>query len=119
MPRFLRWHRLCKRLRERAMAQRCFNPEEKTVMQTKRALISAAVGGLVALAQVAIHAQPAATPNFPAEKCYGIAKAGKNDCAANGHACQGQAKADANGKEWIYVPSGTCARVVGGSATAK
>ena len=88
-------------------------------MQTKRALIGTAVGGLVALAQIAIHAQPAPTPNFPAEKCYGIAKAGKNDCAANGHACQGQAKADSNGKEWVYLPTGTCARVVGGSTSAK
>lgn len=88
-------------------------------MQTKKAFISTAVGGLVALAQFAIHAQPAPTPNFPAEKCFGIAKAGKNDCAANGHSCQGQAKADGNAKEWIYVPAGTCARVVNGSAAAK
>jgi uncharacterized membrane protein len=88
-------------------------------MQTKRALLTTAVGSLVAFATVAIHAQPAPTPNFPAEKCYGIAKAGKNDCAANGHACQGQSKAEGNGKEWIYVPSGTCARIVGGSVAAK
>jgi uncharacterized membrane protein len=92
---------------------------EETFMQTKRALISTAVGGLVAFAQFALHAQPAPTPNFPNEKCYGVAKAGKNDCAANGHACQGHAKADQNGKEWIYLPSGTCERVVGGSLTAK
>jgi uncharacterized membrane protein len=88
-------------------------------MQTKTALISSAVGGLLVLAQVALNAQPAPTPNFPAEKCYGIAKAGKNDCAANGHACQGQAKADANPREWVYLPSGTCDRIVGASLTAK
>ena len=88
-------------------------------MQTKRALLTTAVGSLVAFAQIAIHAQPAPTPSFPAEKCYGIAKAGKNDCAANGHACQGQSKAEGNGKEWIYVPAGTCARIVGGSVVAK
>jgi uncharacterized membrane protein len=88
-------------------------------MQTKRALISTAVGGLVAFAQFALHAQPAPTPTFAAEKCYGIAKAGKNDCAANGHACQGQAKAESNAREWIYVPTGTCERIVGGSLAAK
>jgi len=88
-------------------------------MQTKKALIGAAVGGLVALAQLALYAEPAPTPKFPAEKCYGIAKAGKNDCAANGHACQGQGKADSNAREWIYVPSGTCERIVGGSVAAK
>lgn len=88
-------------------------------MQTKTALISAAVGGLVALAAVASHAQPAETPKFAAEKCYGVAKAGKNDCAANGHSCQAQAKQDKNPREWIYVPAGTCERIVGGSLVAK
>ena len=88
-------------------------------MHTKRVLISTAVGSLVAFAQVAIHAQPAPTPKFPAEKCYGIAKAGKNDCAANGHACQGQSKADSNAKEWVYLPTGTCERIVGASVAAK
>ena len=88
-------------------------------MQTKKALIGTAVGGLVALAQLALYAEPAQTPKFPAEKCFGIAKAGKNDCAANGHACQGQGKADSNAREWIYVPSGTCERIVGGSIAAK
>jgi len=88
-------------------------------MQPKKALISTAVGGLVAFAQFAAYAQPAATPSFPNEKCFGVAKAGKNDCAANGHACAGQSKVDQNGKEWIYVPSGTCARIVGGSTATK
>ena len=88
-------------------------------MQTKHALIGTAIGSLVALAQLAIQAQPAPTPSFAAEKCYGIAKAGKNDCAANGHACQGQAKAESNAREWVYVPKGTCERIVGGSLAAK
>ncbi|WP_348944257.1 DUF2282 domain-containing protein [Chitinibacter sp. FCG-7] len=47
------------------------------------------------------------------EKCYGVAKAGKNDCAANGHACAGQAKSDNNGKEWKYVAAGTCVEMKG------
>jgi uncharacterized membrane protein len=88
-------------------------------MQTKTALITSAIGGLLVLAQAALNAQPAPTPSFAAEKCYGIAKAGKNDCAANGHACQAQAKQDANGREWLYVPTGTCERIVGGSLAAK
>jgi uncharacterized membrane protein len=88
-------------------------------MNTKKALIGTAIGGLVALAQMSLNAQPAPAPKFDAEKCFGIAKAGKNDCAANGHACQGQAKADGNGREWIYVPTGTCERVVGGALAAE
>jgi uncharacterized membrane protein len=65
-----------------------------------------------------------ATPTFAAdkadmEKCYGVVKAGKNDCAGAAHACSGQAKADAGGKEFVTLPKGTCARLTGGSLTAK
>jgi len=49
------------------------------------------------------------------EKCAGIAKAGQNDCAANGHSCAGKAKKDGDPKEWLYVPTGTCNKIVGGS----
>jgi uncharacterized membrane protein len=52
------------------------------------------------------------------EKCYGVAKAGKNDCAANGHSCAGQAKKDNDGKEWMNVPNGTCEKM-GGSTSQK
>ena len=48
------------------------------------------------------------------EKCAGIVKAGKNDCAANGHSCAGKAKKDGDANEWIYVPAGTCNKIVGG-----
>ncbi|MGH1539811.1 MAG: BufA1 family periplasmic bufferin-type metallophore [Arenicella sp.] len=45
------------------------------------------------------------------EKCYGIAKEGKNDCGANGHSCAGKAVADNISQEWIYVPQGTCSTI--------
>lgn len=48
------------------------------------------------------------------EKCTGIAKAGMNDCGANGHGCAGQAKVDGDANEWVYVPEGTCEKIVGG-----
>lgn len=86
-------------------------------MKTTAAIISTAMTSLLALGAITASAQAADEANT--EKCYGIAKAGKNDCAANGHACAGQAKTNADGKEWIKVPAGTCARIVGGSTTAK
>lgn len=49
------------------------------------------------------------------EKCAGIARAGKNDCGTSKHACSGQAKTDGDKEEWIYVPKGTCAKIVGGT----
>jgi len=52
------------------------------------------------------------------EKCQGIAKAGMNDCGANGHGCAGQAESDSDANEWVYVPEGTCEKIVGGSVKA-
>lgn len=52
------------------------------------------------------------------EKCAGIAKAGMNDCGANGHACAGQAEVDGDKNEWIFVPEGTCEKIVGGTLKA-
>lgn len=51
------------------------------------------------------------------EKCYGIVKAGKNDCvAADGrHTCAGYAKESASMNEWVLLPHGACDRIVGAS----
>ena len=49
------------------------------------------------------------------EKCFGIAKAGKNDCKAGSHACAGHSTADADPQSFINVPMGTCEKIVGGS----
>ena len=50
------------------------------------------------------------------EKCYGVAKAGKNDCAAKdkSNACAGQSKKDADANTWVYVPAGLCEKLTGG-----
>lgn len=50
------------------------------------------------------------------EKCYGVAKAGKNDCASGSEACAGQSKMDNAKDAWIGLPKGTCDRI-GGSTT--
>lgn len=51
------------------------------------------------------------------EKCYGVVKAGKNDCGSkNGsHSCAGHAKKDSDPNEWIFLPKGTCERLTGGT----
>jgi uncharacterized membrane protein len=85
-------------------------------MNARAKWITASVGGMLTAVQLGLHAQqPAAQPAFTAERCFGVARAGKNDCAANGHACQGQAKRDHNPREWLFLPAGTCERIVGGS----
>ena len=46
------------------------------------------------------------------EKCYGISKAGKNDCAAGpGTTCAGTSKTDYQGNAWTYVAKGTCEKI--------
>jgi uncharacterized membrane protein len=80
-------------------------------MQNTRTLLAAAVGSLVTLGVV----QTVNAADAPTEKCYGIVKAGKNDCAAAAHSCQGQAKVDRSAAEWIKVPKGTCERIAGGA----
>ena len=52
------------------------------------------------------------------EKCYGIAKAGANDCASKSgsHACAGQAHADGSPEDWKYVAKGTCLQLGGMNA---
>lgn len=57
--------------------------------------------------------------NMPAppgmEKCYGIAKAGQNDCGTARNMCAGEAKLDNEKDAWLAVPKGLCNRIVGGS----
>ena len=48
------------------------------------------------------------------EKCAGIAKAGKNDCGTSKHSCAGQAVKSGDKEEWVYVPTGSCEKIVGG-----
>jgi uncharacterized membrane protein len=52
------------------------------------------------------------------EKCQGIAKAGMNDCGTSKHGCAGQAATDGDAEEWVYVPEGTCEKIVGGTVKA-
>ena len=52
------------------------------------------------------------------EKCYGVAKAGKNDCAAGAHSCAGQAVKDGDKTSFVALPTGLCARLAGGMTMA-
>jgi uncharacterized membrane protein len=49
------------------------------------------------------------------EKCAGIARAGQNDCASASHSCAGTATVDGAPDDWVYVPTGTCDKIVGGT----
>jgi uncharacterized membrane protein len=87
----------------------------------KRIGIASALAAAVAAPSLLVaQAGPAPTPTFKAEKCYGLAKAGKNDCASMGNnSCAGTSKVNADPKAWIYVPEGYCDRIVNGSKNPK
>ncbi len=77
---------------------------------TRIAIASALAAALVLPA--ATHAQG------NVEKCYGVAKAGKNDCQTGASSCAGTSKKDSQADAWISVPKGTCDKLVGGKLTA-
>jgi uncharacterized membrane protein len=79
-----------------------------------RLLLASAIAAAIAVPAV-ISAQPAPAPKFDAEKCYGIAKAGMNDCQTANSSCAGTSKRDAQKDAWVYVPKGTCDRLVNSS----
>ena len=67
-----------------------------------------AIAGSLAAALSAQFSTPAAAEDAK-EKCFGVALAGKNDCAAGaGTTCAGTSKVDYQGNEWQLVPAGTC-----------
>ncbi len=81
-------------------------------------IMNVAVGGLIATGVLTSGNVIAAEKAKP-EKCYGIVKAGKNDCQTSNTACQGSAKKDSQGDAWIYLPKGTCEKIVGASLKSK
>jgi uncharacterized membrane protein len=87
-------------------------------MNRRLFVLAAALTGALAASASAL-AGPV-TPQAGQEKCFGVAKAGQNDCAsATGtHACAGLgSKKDNDPNEFKYVPAGTCAKM-GGSMKA-
>jgi uncharacterized membrane protein len=71
----------------------------------QRAMIAATAATLMSMTLLAV---PAAAQEK--EKCFGITKAGQNDCAnlSGSHSCAGQSKLDMDKGEWKYVAKGTC-----------
>ena len=82
---------------------------------SKAISLAAAALASVLVPPLAAGAAPAPAPEFTAEKCYGIAAAGQNDCQTSTHSCAGEAKQARERDSWIYVPAGTCTKIDGGS----
>lgn len=80
-------------------------------------LLKQVMVGLVGVG-VALSAQSSTAAAQDFEKCYGVVKAGKNDCGNSKHPCAGASKVDGAADEWVLVPKGLCDKLVNGSKTA-
>jgi len=87
-------------------------------MKTTHFFVASALAAALSIPVVA-KAGPTPQPQFKAEKCYGVAKAGQNDCQTANSSCAGTSKKDGQGDAWIYMPAGTCDKLVGGSLKSK
>src|ERR1043165_5732180 len=85
------------------------------IFMNQRLIASSALASVLALG---LLSGASAAEEKAKEKCFGIVKAGQNDCAnASGtHSCAGQSKVDNGADEWKYVAKGTCAKLGGKTA---
>jgi uncharacterized membrane protein len=84
-------------------------------MKNRDDLIKSAIASILILTttdSLAISSSALATPET--EKCYGIVKAGMNDCQTATASCAGSAKKDQQSDAFIFLPKGTCNKIVGG-----
>jgi uncharacterized membrane protein len=81
-----------------------------------------ALASLMAFGAASVATQASAkdwTKMVKTEKCYGVAKAGKNDCATKSHSCAGASKVDNDPADWIFLPVGVCDKLGGHVEGAK
>lgn len=89
-------------------------------MKKKNLAISTAIGAaILSLSATGAMAHLEPKKGEDMEKCYGIVKAGQNECASKvgKHGCAGMAETDADVNEWIKLPNGLCNKIIGGSLT--
>ncbi|KTD36138.1 signal peptide protein [Legionella nautarum] len=89
-------------------------------MKNRDKIIKAAVSAFLAMAATQVVADTNAQ-NQGAQnsvKCYGVVKAGMNDCATATASCAGSSTKDNQADAFVFVPAGLCEKLVGGSLTA-
>ena len=80
-------------------------------MKKSNLAVTATIASLVALH----YAHRSTSSSSRKEKCYGVSKAGKNDCATKTSSCAGTAKEDNQSDAFVVVPKGLCGKLTGGS----
>jgi len=73
-------------------------------------ILASLIGGAALISSA--HADDMSMPKM--EKCFGVAKAGSNDCASKTHSCKAMGKTDRDKTDFVELPAGTCAKLAGG-----
>jgi|SRR5579863_4682702 len=76
-------------------------------------VILAVAGAMLGAVAMSLRHDSSGQTRAERERCYGIAKAGKNDCANALHSCATQSTTQNDMREWIAVPKGTCLLIAG------
>jgi uncharacterized membrane protein len=87
-------------------------------MKNVNTVVSTALASIIALGALGVQSEAFAAEKKDVEKCYGVAKMGKNDCKTLSNACAGHSLSDGQQDAFIALPKGTCERLVGGSLEA-
>jgi len=88
------------------------------VFMNKKSVANSAIVSVLAIG-LAATTQNALAAKKDMEKCYGIVKAGQNDCQTSNSACAGTAEVDNKPTAYILLPKGTCEKIVGGNLKPK
>lgn len=81
-------------------------------MKSQKLLLATAISGAIALGSLTLSTVANAEEK---EKCYGVAKAGHNDCQTANSSCAGTSTMDDQGDAFVLLPKGLCGKLTGGS----
>jgi uncharacterized membrane protein len=82
-------------------------------MNDRMSTLQAAIASLLAAGVASSGSAHDAPAPAGFERCYGIAKAGQNDCGTSKHDCATLAKLDSDPTDWKMVPKGSCEKLGG------
>jgi uncharacterized membrane protein len=77
-------------------------------------VITSAVAGAALAFQQTVRLDALGNMAQDRERCYGVVRAGKNDCATQSHSCAAQSMTDNDSESWLMVPKGLCEKIIKG-----
>jgi uncharacterized membrane protein len=89
-------------------------------VKNSKDILKSAIKHVLTLSAVSVLSHTANAETAPqTEKCYGIVKAGMNDCETSSSSCAGSATKDRQSDAFLFLSKGTCEKIVGGNLNPK